>query len=268
MQIKGKQYSTGLDNTAQNRKRAKEMLEEIHIMALQQKNGLPQQSVSITYGQALEKYLITYKQVWQPTTYEGTQCILKLLIKGYEYNDITNESAGELLKRSAGHKNLKASTLKYRQSKFRYFLKYIKEEFLPELQIPGNFLKTIKRSAVVEIMPYTDQEFGDIVSSAVEDDIELALLLLIMEAYGLRIRETISMIFDQIDWEKRILILPWKTDRTKYDVFPIDDCTAPYFRACHEIAKNREKRGEYLFRWSTYNGVYIHLKKIETRLSN
>ena len=271
--IGGVQRPTHIDATPEGLKIVQRIHKEAYLEYLQNNGKLPAPRVKIKQSfQSAWKLFIEYKTAKQLAkksiyTYELS---FRTLLYNYKNYLISEESlrkaAIELLndrKYAPASKNIFMRHIQYFLN-WCYDNKYIEEKIV-------FYSKYALDAPQKKFMDYEQSEFNAILAEAYKKDKEFYLFILFMLLSGSRLKETLELTWDNVDFENQMLMFPNKTKKTVIDYFPISEELSDLLQELKSIADKRGsnyKRNK-LFKWesSSVSSLSRDMKKIEQRLN-
>ena len=268
-----KQYSTGLNASKDGWEKEELIKDGMHDEYLRNRQMLPTISKTMTAYEAFEEFLahLERKSISKNTkrsyilamkSIVPNNCPLQIRFIKNAVNDFI-ESRGDI---SATSTNIYLREL-------QIFLNWcIRKEYISTINIYSENRRNVPNK---EVVPYTDDEFSYIVSEIENhnngnSDHEFALLLQFMKNTGSRIKETLELSWDDVDFKKSIIKFPNKINKTKIDYFPIIKPIEKILKELYSLSQNRlgSDKIKKVFRWepSSTSRLTRRLSEIEESL--
>lgn len=251
--LKGKKYCTGFNDTPEGREKAKQMKEQLYEKLLKEKDLLPDRSKDFTT--ILEAFNIFIKHLERLKRSQKTIVNYKLAFKSIFTEDylISKKIGNEYqiiysIRSFIDNSNIENTSKNIYLRAVRSFLNYsFSQGYISQINVMKMFGQPEKERKPIA---YNDKDLDCLLEYFNAFDEEFALWLSLMRETGARCKESLSLKWDQIDFNKRTIKLFNKTNTNKSEIIVISKRTNKILDRLKEISETKTKDKQKVFRWS------------------
>ena len=253
-------YSTGLIDTPKNRKILERMLEKAYLDYLNKTSQvIPEILPKITYtiGELWQIYKDKFLASKEKKTQKSYELSYKQLITNNDIDpeliiNIRNSQVNYLYEHISNNialSNQSNNSINLKLRSVQAFLNWLLNNGYLEHKIDLRKLK--RETQKKEIHAYSENTLEQIEKLLQKQDREFFLLLQLQANLGLRIKESLELMWEQVDFEKNKIIMPNKIKKNQSDYLPITGKVKEILLELKEISEKRflETKKAKLFRW-------------------
>ena len=252
-------YSTGLIDTPKNRKILERMLEKAYLDYLNKTSQvIPETLPKITYtiGELWQIYKDKFLASKEKKTQKSYELSYKQLITNNDIDpeliiNIRNSQVNYLYEHISNNialSNQSNNSINLKLRSVQAFLNWLLNNGYLEHKID---LRKLKREMQKkEIHAYSENTLEEIEKLLQKQDREFFLLLQLQANLGLRIKESLQLMWEQVDFDKNKIIMPNKIKKNQSDYLPITGKVKEILVELKEISEKRflETKKAKLFR--------------------
>ncbi len=257
IELKGKKLYTGLNDTPEGREKAKLMKEQMYEQWLINRGTLPDHTKDfISAKEAFLEFVshLERKQRSQATI-RNYKLAFKLIYKeDYLINQRINNEYRIVfdIRRFVDTTNVGNVSINSYLRCIRSYLNYCYTQgYINKIDVMNLFGKPEKEKKPIA---YNDRDLEKILEYFYETDEEFALWISFMRLTGSRSKESITLTWDQVDIEKRQILIYNKINTEKSEMIIVSDRVLNILERLLVLSTQRPKNKHKLFRW-TYNGL-------------
>lgn len=259
-----KWIASGLIDSAANRKRCWEILEDLYLKSIMPKTNEPEEiyySVQEMYEE-YERYCKEVKEL-DPRTIKHNRTGFNHIIKdiyfieeGTRHRYKFKYRLEEDLEHFATKSSLGANSINIYIRSFAAFLNWlVKEGVIKNI----NYQQYFKRIEKKEPVAYNEKEIQDLINYFIDKkNLRVANWLMFMMETGTRRTESLRLKWEHVNFEDAYIKMPKKKNSKNYDKFPMTDFLKGLLAQLKVESERRPTNRELIFGWKETNASRLN----------